>query len=516
MISRAHIDFIRESLASFAGLQIVAEEEFMIEANLMPVAQQQGIGSANELVRSMQQGAIPNTPQMLAEALVDTETYFFRDIRPFEALRQNVLPVLKAKRSSEQKLAIWCPGCSTGQEPYSVALLLQEYFPELLEWNLEIFGSDLSLESAQAAAEGGYNQIEVNRGLPSALLVKYFQREGLYWRIKQDIRNRVQFSQMNLAEKWPKLQKFDIILLRNVLSGLLPELQTQILGKLQRRLAPDGFLFLGAKENPAGIGEMFDPVQFDKVVCYKAKPLPPGADDDEGDGDEEALWEKAPTSWAKLALLSTGFGKIDGSLAGKAFSDDSEITKRIIFAGNRGKGVTEAPHASIEEALSVIPKEQLVATALMTPLSTALNDAFMAMLSAGVEAFEVDEIKTPWKRQVVGTIKFSEFTKGRICIRFEPDVAQALSGEVLGLAPEDIGQEAIAEMIGQLAEIVAANFETSLKGAGLTCKREPAVVAEGGDSILELSSKVCHEPLAFRYEDHVIRADVILNATQSK
>lgn len=516
MLSRTHIDFIRESVASYAGLQIAAEDEFMIEANLLPMAQQQGIGSANEMIRSMEQGAIPNAPQILAEALADTETYFFRDIRPFEALRENVIPVLKAKRSSDQKLSIWCPGSSTGQEPYSVTLLVQEYFPELLSWKLEIFASDLSLGDVEAGAAGGYNQIEVNRGLPSALLVKYFEREGPYWRIKEEIRNRVHFSQMNLVEKWPKLQKFDIILLRNVLCDLLPELQTDILKKVQRRLAPDGFLFLGAKENPAGIGEMFDPVQFDKVVCYKAKPLPPGAEDDEEEGDGEAAWEKAPTPWAKLTLLSTGLGKVDGERASAAFSDDSDMSQRIMFAGNRGKGLTEAPHESLKEALTKNPKEQLLAAALAVPLSKALDDAFMAMLSEGVQPFDVDKIEAPWKRQVVGTIKFSGFASGRICIRFEPDVAQALSGEVLGLAPEDIGPEAIAEMIGQLAEIVAGNFETGLKAANLTCKREPAVVAEGGDSILELSSKVFHEPLAFQYEDQVIRADVIVNTSKSK
>ncbi|MDA1277343.1 MAG: protein-glutamate O-methyltransferase CheR [Verrucomicrobia bacterium] len=515
MISRNNIDYIRETVAAYAGIRIEAEEEFLIESGLLPLARQQGTGSANELVRLMQQGSIQNAAQVLAETLVDTETYFFRDIRPFEALRQNVLPVLKAKRSTEKKLTIWCVGCSTGQEPYSIALLIQEYFPELLTWNLEILGCDLSLEAAQAGAAGGYNQIEVNRGLPSALLVKYFQREGLVWKLKDEIIKRVQFSQINLAEKWPKTEKFDIILLRNVLSGLVPELQAEIIKKMQRRLAPGGFLFLGVKETPPGIADCFEQVQFDKVVCYRPKPLPPGSDKDDEEGEDDAQWEKAPSNWAKLALLATGFGSVDAEKAAKAFESDSEITQRILRAGIQGKA-GEAPHESLQGAFSKIPKEQLMAVALVEPMRKALDDAFMAMLSAGVETISLDEIKTPWKRQIVATSKISEGVSGRICIRFEPDVAQALSGEVLGLAPEDIGPEAITEMIGQFAEIVATNFETNLKAGTLTCKKEPAVVAEGGDSILEISSKVFHEPLALKYEDKIIRADVIINAFQRK
>ncbi len=517
MISRANLEYIHDSAAAYAGLNVDIDKEFIIESRLMPLARSMGISSANELIRMMQQGTIPNSAQLLSENLADTETYFFRDIRPFETLRQIVLPSLIEKRASEKRLAIWCPGGSTGQEPYSLALLIHEYFPDLLSWNLEISTCDLSLEAAEAGASGAYNQIEVNRGLPSALLVKYFKREGLVWRIKEEVRTQVQFSRINLAERWPPTSKFDIILLRNVLSGILPELQTEILRRTQRRLAPDGFLLLGPKETPNGIAESFDAVQFDKVTCYNPKPLPPGEEEEGEDGDEVAPWEKATTPWIKLALLATGFGQVDAEKATAAFSDDADMSQRVIFAGNQDTAsAAEPPHASLQEAFTSVPKEQLLAVALIDPLRKAISDTFMAMLSSGAESAGPEELKNEWDTQVVSTIKFSGFAKGRICIRLEPEVAQSLSGEILGLAPEDIGPEELTQMIGQLADIAAGNFETALKAANLTITREPQVTAEGNASLLELSPKVFHEPSALTYEGSGFRASVIINAFKSK
>ena len=165
-----------------------------------------------------------------------------------------------------------------------------------------------------------------------------------------------------------------------MLSGILPELQTEILRRAQRRLAPDGFLLLGPKETPNGIGDSFVPVQFDKVTCYNPKPLPPGEEEESEDGEEVAPWEKATIPWVKLAMLATGFGAVDVEKATAAFSDDADMSQRLLFAGNQDTAsADEPPHASLQEAFTAVPKEQLLAVALIDPLRKAISDTSVEM-----------------------------------------------------------------------------------------------------------------------------------------
>src|SRR5262249_21296228 len=155
---------------------------------LAPLAGQLHLGSISELVARLRSGPDNGLSTRVIEAMVTTETLFFRDLHPFETLRKTVLPELIGRRADERRLSVWCAACSTGQEPYSLAILLREHFPQLAGWRVDLLATDLSGEVLGRAREGRYSQTEVNRGLPAALLVKYFRQHGSTWELAEDVR----------------------------------------------------------------------------------------------------------------------------------------------------------------------------------------------------------------------------------------------------------------------------------------------------------------------------------------
>jgi len=209
--------------------------------------------------------------QKVVEAMTTNETSFFRDVHPFEALKKAVLPELIKKRATERKLNMWCAASSSGQEPYTMAMILREHFPTLANWTVRFIASDISMEMLERARAGRYSQLELNRGMPAPLLVKYFQRQGMEWQIKEDLRRMVEFRQMNLADTWPSLPEMDLVFMRNVLIYFDVPTKKEILGKVRRLLRPDGYLFLGIAETTLNLDGAFERVQFDKSGCYRLR-----------------------------------------------------------------------------------------------------------------------------------------------------------------------------------------------------------------------------------------------------
>jgi chemotaxis protein methyltransferase CheR len=205
----------------------------------------------------------------IVEAMTTNETSFFRDFHPFEALRKSILPELITKRASSRELNFWSAACSSGQEPYSLALLLQENFPSLTGWSVRIIATELSAEMLVRAREGRYSQLEVNRGLPASLLVKYFQQHGSDWQIREDVRRKVEFQFLNLADPWPLLPPMDVVLMRNVLIYFGLDTKKKILGRVRQLLKLDGFLFLGGAETTFNLDDTFERAQFDRTICYR-------------------------------------------------------------------------------------------------------------------------------------------------------------------------------------------------------------------------------------------------------
>lgn len=263
--------YIQKLVRERSAIVLGEGKEYLVEAQLLPLARREGFTSLQGLVAQMRAEPFNGLHRKVLEALANHETLFFRDVHPFEALKNSVLPELLASRLDERKLNLWSAACSSGQEPYSIAMLLREYFPLPEGWSLQLIASDFSSAMLARARAGRYTQLEINRGLPAALLVKYFQKQGLEWRIKQDIRRMVEFHQINLAEPWPLLPPMDVIFLRNVLIYFDEEPKKTILGKVAQLLRCDGYLFLGATESPLHLDDSFEPVQFERSCCYRLR-----------------------------------------------------------------------------------------------------------------------------------------------------------------------------------------------------------------------------------------------------
>ncbi len=264
-------DYIRDLVRRGSAIVLEPSKEYLVEARLGPLARKEGLGSLADLVaqlRAQSQGALH---RKVIDAMTTNETLFFRDVHPFEALRKTVLPELIAAREATRHLRVWSAACSTGQEPYTIAMTMRENFPELMRWKLEIFATDLSSEVLAKARMGAYGQIEMNRGLPAKLMVKYFSKQGVDWQLNEDIRKMVEFREMNLAESWPTMQPYDVIFLRNVLIYFDVETKKTILRRVRQLLRPDGYLFLGAAETTMNLDDGFVRVQIEKSGAYRLR-----------------------------------------------------------------------------------------------------------------------------------------------------------------------------------------------------------------------------------------------------
>jgi chemotaxis protein methyltransferase CheR len=262
-------DFIRQLLQRRSAIVLEAGKQYLVESRLTPLVRQLNLGSIGELVNQLRARPANGLQAQVVEALATSETSFFRDHHPFEALRKVVLPDLVRRRGGERRLHLWCAACASGQEPYSLALLLREHFPELAGWQVALLASDFSREILARARAGRYNQIEVNRGLPAALLVKYFRQHGTDWQLEADVRNRVDFQEINLAGPWPPLPRMDLILIRNVMIYFDTETKKAILGRLARLLRPDGYLLLGGAETTLNLSDAYRRVEQLKSGFYQ-------------------------------------------------------------------------------------------------------------------------------------------------------------------------------------------------------------------------------------------------------
>ncbi len=251
-------DYLRKLLKERSGLDLSAEKQYLVESRLLPLARRSGLEGISELVGKLKGGAEALTSDVV-EAMTTNETFFFRDKVPFDHLRETVLPSLLSARANRKSLRIWSAASSTGQEPYSIAMLLRENEQALAGWRVEIVATDLSQGVLEKSRAGIFSQFEVQRGLPIQLLVKYFTQIGELWQLNADIRAMVQHRQLNLLQDFSHLGKFDVIFCRNVLIYFDQDTKATIFERLAKTIEPDGFLMLGAAETVVGITDAFKP-----------------------------------------------------------------------------------------------------------------------------------------------------------------------------------------------------------------------------------------------------------------
>jgi chemotaxis protein methyltransferase CheR len=251
----ADYGFLRQLVYGISQNVLDPSRDYLFETRLTRLLRNQGMSRVNELVRHLRVRKDPALERAIAEAMTINETSFFRDNRPFELLRIELLPKLIEARRSARALRFWSAACSTGQESYSLSMLLREHFSILAGWDLRIEGTDLSAEVVERAQAGRYHRIEINRGLPARFVVRYFDHTGEDWVVKPEVHKLCNFRQANLCA--PKLpfsragDRFDVIFLRNVMLYFSQQTRKTLLAGIHRLLAPDGILFLGSSEQPA-------------------------------------------------------------------------------------------------------------------------------------------------------------------------------------------------------------------------------------------------------------------------
>ena len=260
-------DYLRKYLRDRSGLVLAVEKQYLAESRLLPVARRNGMSTLDELVDRLKNRTTAPLSAEVVEAMTTNETFFFRDKLPFEHFRDTIMPALIAARAREKRIRIWCTAASSGQEPYSLAMLIKGMSAVVAGYRIDIVATDLSSEVLEKAKAGIYSQFEVQRGLPVQLLVKFFDQVGETWQLAPELRSMVQFRPLNLLNDFSALGNFDVVFCRNVLIYFDQENKVAVLNRIARQMPADGILVLGAAETVIGLTEAFKPLA-DKRSLY--------------------------------------------------------------------------------------------------------------------------------------------------------------------------------------------------------------------------------------------------------
>ena len=261
--------FLQQHVYTQAGIVLEEDKHYLFESRLTPLVRQLGLGSINDLCALMQATCETEVGRQVVEAMTTNETYSFRDPAQYEAIRTVLLPRLNEGRRDMKKLRFWSAAASTGQEAFSLAmLLLQEGF---IDWNIEILGTDFSSQVLERARSGKYQQIEVNRGLPAALLVKHFRRSGVEWQLSEQVRRMARFETIDLRKSMRALGPFDLVFCRNVMIYFDTETKMNVLKELHGTLFRGGWLLLGGAETAFGVEEWFERQTVEGAIVYVAR-----------------------------------------------------------------------------------------------------------------------------------------------------------------------------------------------------------------------------------------------------
>ena len=271
-MTNIQFDFLCDLVRKESAIVIERGKEYLVESRLAPIARREGLANVGELVQRLVSS--PNLPLrgVIVDAMTTNETSFFRDVHPWQALREEILPTLFKARAASRRLNVWCAACSSGQEPYSLAMLLREDFPkESNSWDIKIAATDLSDTMVNRCREGRFSQLEVNRGLPAAMLMRYFQHEGMDWRMDDSLRKLLDVRIANLVvpSSLPQMGGIDLVMIRNVLIYFDDATKAKILTDIRGRMRNDGYLMLGSSEVTTGATSGFARHQTGKTIYFR-------------------------------------------------------------------------------------------------------------------------------------------------------------------------------------------------------------------------------------------------------
>jgi chemotaxis protein methyltransferase CheR len=265
-LSPQDYEYLCKLLKERSGLVLASDKQYLVESRLLPVARKAGCDTLEALVVRLRMPGSDALKADVTEAMTINESFFFRDKIPYDRFRDTIIPELMQKRATSRRLRVWCAACSTGQEPYSLAMIL-DGFSTLAGWQFDIIATDISNEVLDKARNGSYSQFEVQRGLPISLLMQHFEQVGDQWRISAKIRKMVHFRQLNLLTDFSTLGQFDVIFCRNVLIYFDQPTKVDVLTRVRERLPSDGYFVLGAAETVVGVSDLFTPIP-DKRGLY--------------------------------------------------------------------------------------------------------------------------------------------------------------------------------------------------------------------------------------------------------
>lgn len=269
VIDPKNYKFLQQHVYFHAGIVLEEDKHYLFESRLGPIVRQHGLESIDALCALIQFSNQPEISQQVVEAMTTNETYFFRDPSHYDAIRNVLLPRLKEEREESRKLRFWSAASSTGQEAYSLAMNLLE--AGLDDWNIQILGTDFSQKVVERARSGKYQQIEVNRGLPASLLIKYFSRTGMDWQLSDRVRRMVQFETIDLRRSMSALGPFDLVFCRNVMIYFDAQTKMNIFRELHGTMFRGGWLLLGGAETAFGVDEYFERQSVGNATVYVAR-----------------------------------------------------------------------------------------------------------------------------------------------------------------------------------------------------------------------------------------------------
>lgn len=270
-LTGADFTYIADLVRQRSAIVLEPGKEYLVESRLLPIAREIGVDSVAGLVHQLRRATGTALRDQVVEAMTTNETSFFRDVHPFTALADTVLPELVEARRPHRRIDVWCAAASSGQEPYSIAMLLDELVGTEPGWQTRVLATDLSPRMLDRTQLGVYSQLEVNRGLPVQRLLRHFEREGHQWRAKENLRAMIRTQPVNLDGAWPAMPSMDVVMLRNVLIYFDVPTKKRILARVRDVLRPDGYLFLGGAETTLGLDDSYERVQVGRAPAYRLR-----------------------------------------------------------------------------------------------------------------------------------------------------------------------------------------------------------------------------------------------------